>query len=61
MLVLELIDGPRASGAIVADVFRSDVDGAMKLTCYEHGVPAAALVWLREEAARRLPPKPDMA
>ena len=60
-MLLELIDGVRETGEIVADVFHSDVDGSMKLTCYVPGVPAAALTWLREEAARRVPPETDRA
>jgi len=55
-MLLELIDGPRETGEIVADVLYSDADGSMRLTQYRRSVPAAAIAWLREEAARRLPP-----
>ena len=55
-MYLELYDGADACGSPVAECFYSDLDGSMSITEYQRGVARAALEWLSEEGARRLPP-----
>ena len=58
-MFLELDDLTGGERETVAEVFYADGDGSMALTEYREGVPRAVLAWLRDEAARRLPPQAD--
>ncbi len=45
-----------AAGEPVAEVFYSDVDGAMTFTTYQPALPLEAAEWLIAHARVRLPP-----
>ncbi len=54
---LELYEGSDPYvGPVLAESFYSDVDGSISTTQYAEQVPAGAIMWLKEQAERRLPP-----
>jgi hypothetical protein len=55
-MFLELYVGADTNGSPVVECFYSDIDGSLSITEYQQGVARAALAWLRDEGARRLPP-----
>jgi len=57
-MFLELGVDSGVSREVVAECFYSDVDQSFTLTAYVDNIDPAALAWLREEGARRLPPTP---
>lgn len=57
-MVLELWD--RQADQLALDAFYSDTDGSIALTSYRSDVPLDIEEWFRAEAARRLPPLPEV-
>ena len=55
-MFLELYLGREPKGEPLAECFYSDVDGSLSLTVYRRNTSDAALAWLEQEGARRLPP-----
>jgi len=56
-MFLELYLDRDPNGRPLAECFYSDADGSMTLTVFESSTPEAALVWLKKEGVRWLPPE----
>lgn len=55
-MFLELYLGREPNGKPLRECFCSDANSSLTVTVYEGSTPGAALAWLKEEGARRLPP-----